>query len=139
MKERSSRWENEHGDQIAPNGSQDQGALSQVGDPEDIKGVFFLGSESGLRLRRKADKNGWMLLNLLPLENKPKLSYLFQETVRHLPAVDPGCPQQLLLGLVLPALGQEPASRLWEVPGRDLQVTDTTHSDQLHWHMCPDL
>lgn len=63
-------------------------------------------------------------MDLLAFE-KTKLSYLFQKILRQLHPIDPGCPHQLLLSFLLPALGQEPAGRLGEVPGTDRLVTDT--------------
>lgn len=42
-----------NGERIAPDGSQDEGALSQVRDPEDVQYVFLLGCEPCLHLRRK--------------------------------------------------------------------------------------
>lgn len=60
--------------------------------------------------------------------SKTKLSHLFQKILRQLPPIDSCCPQQLLLSFLLPALGQEPASRLREIPGTDPQVSDTSHS-----------
>lgn len=41
---------------LAPDGSQDEGALSQVGDPEDVQDVFLLWCEPCLCLRRKGKK-----------------------------------------------------------------------------------
>lgn len=46
-----------NGKQIEPDGSQDEGALSEVGDPEDVKCVFFPGRETRFCLQRKGEKN----------------------------------------------------------------------------------
>lgn len=51
------RTEQTNREQIVPDRSQDEGALSQVRDPEDVQRVFFLGSETCLHLRRKGEKN----------------------------------------------------------------------------------
>lgn len=67
----------------------------------------------------KGRQNLWMLMKsgfTGVKQFKKMLFYLFQKILWDLPPVDPGCPQELLLCFLLPALGQEPTSRLWEIP-----------------------